>query len=99
MKANKFFAVAMAALAMVACKPSGDEPTGDKLDLSKTSLSLMVGEEQTVEATVVALPDTAKEKIGSISAPPTKASGVPCKPAGRSAISLLILSRTSVILS
>ena len=43
--------------------------------------------------------DTEKEKIGSISAPPTKASGVPCKPEGRSGISLLILSRTSVILS
>ena len=66
MKANKFFAVAMAALAMVACKPSGDEPTGDKLDLSKTSLSLMVGEEQTVEATVVADFTISDEKVAAL---------------------------------
>ena len=66
MKANKFFAVAMAALAMVACKPSGDEPTGDKLELSKTSLSLMVGEEQTVEATVVADFTISDEKVAAL---------------------------------
>ena len=64
MKANKFFAIAFAALTMVglnACKDNnnggdGNEPTKPdqeaELALDKTSLSLEVGEEATITATI-----------------------------------------------
>ena len=52
MKANKFFAVAMAALAMVACKPSGDEPTKDELTLSEKQMELKIGESKTLTANI-----------------------------------------------
>ena len=64
MKANKFFAIAFAALTMVglnACKDKnnggdGNEPTKPgqeaELALDKTSLSLEVGEEATITATI-----------------------------------------------
>ncbi len=60
MKANKFFAVALAALTMVgfnACKdkntPSeGGEDTEATLALDKTSISLEVGGEETITATI-----------------------------------------------
>lgn len=63
MKANKFFAVALAALTLVgfnACKPgqgggseNPDQPGQEaELALDKTSLSLEVGEESTITATI-----------------------------------------------
>lgn len=63
MKANKFFAVALAALTLVgfnACKPgqgggseNPDQPGQEaELALDKTSLSLEVGEEATITATI-----------------------------------------------
>ena len=64
MKANKFFAVALAALTLVgfnACKPGnngggGEEPTNEEatLVLNPTALTMTVGDEATVEATVEA---------------------------------------------
>ena len=53
MKANKFFAVAMAALALVACKPAGgDEPTKDELTLSEKQMELKIGESKTLTANI-----------------------------------------------
>ena len=59
MKANKFFAVALAALTMVgfnACKdkntPEGGGDTEATLALDKTSISLEVGGEETITATI-----------------------------------------------
>lgn len=49
MKMNKFFAVAMAALALVACQP-GEEPVKDVLKLNEDSHLLKVGESFTLEA-------------------------------------------------
>lgn len=55
MKANKFFAVALAALALVACNKKDDPtPQEDTLALNPTSLQLEVGEEGNIEATVAA---------------------------------------------
>ena len=53
MKANKFFAIALAALALVACnKPEPKPDEEGTLALNPTALSLNVGEEATIEATV-----------------------------------------------
>ena len=58
MKANKFFAVALAALTLVgvySCKPKPEPtPQEDALALNPTALSMKVGEEATIEATVTA---------------------------------------------
>lgn len=59
MKANKFFAMALAALTLVgfnACNDKKDDPTPqeDTLALNPTALSLKVGEEGNIEATVAA---------------------------------------------
>ena len=53
MKANKFFAVALAALTLVACNKKDDPtPTEDPLVLNPTSLSLNVDDEATVTANI-----------------------------------------------
>lgn len=51
MKANKFFAIALAALAFVACKPTNDDEV-TALELSKTSATIAVGETLTLTANV-----------------------------------------------
>ncbi len=77
MKANKFFAIALAALTMVglnACKDknggSGDEPSnpGQEADLAldKTSLSLEVGEESTITATITVAFETSAPAVASV---------------------------------
>ena len=50
MKANKIFAIALAALALVACKPDNNEVTA--LELSQTSATIKVGESLTLTANV-----------------------------------------------
>ena len=50
MKANKIFALALAALALVACKPDNNEVTA--LELSQTSATIKVGESLTLTANV-----------------------------------------------
>ena len=53
MKANKFFAVALAALTLVACNKKDDpQPGEDTLALNPTSLNLEVGDEATVTANI-----------------------------------------------
>ena len=53
MKANKFFAVALAALTLVACNKKDDpQPAEDTLALNPTSLNLEVGDEATVTANI-----------------------------------------------
>ena len=57
MNANKFFAVALAALTLVgfnACKPDDPNTEEDALALNPTSLQLEIGEQATIEATVAA---------------------------------------------
>lgn len=54
MKANKFFAVAMAALALVACKPGEKDPE-QKLSLDKTTLTLAVDESKDIKANIAAV--------------------------------------------
>lgn len=61
MKANKFFAVALAALTFVgfnACKPNPDDPQKPDeettLTLNPTALTMTVGDEATIESTVEA---------------------------------------------
>ena len=77
MKANKFFAIALAALTMVslnACKDknggSGDEPSNPDqeadLALDKTSLSLEVGEESTITATITVAFETSAQAVASV---------------------------------
>ncbi|MBO4454420.1 MAG: Ig domain-containing protein [Paludibacteraceae bacterium] len=71
MKANKFFAVALAALALVGCKQNGGntpEPTPqeDALVLNPTSLQLEVGENGTIEATVAATWATNNEAVATV---------------------------------
>ena len=51
MKANKIFAIALAALAFVACKPTNDDEV-TALELSKTSATIAVGETLTLTANV-----------------------------------------------
>lgn len=51
MKANKFFAVALAALTLVACNKK-DEPQKESLKLDPTSLTIKVGDEATITANV-----------------------------------------------
>ena len=50
MKANKIFAIALAALAFVACKPTNEDVTA--LELSQTSATIAVGETLTLTANV-----------------------------------------------
>ena len=53
MKANKFFAVALAALTLVACNKKDDPtPTEDPLTLNPTALNMEVGDEATVTANI-----------------------------------------------
>lgn len=53
MKANKFFAVALAALTLVACNKKDDPtPTEDPLVLNPTALNMEVGDEATVTANI-----------------------------------------------
>ena len=51
MKANKFFAVALAALTLMACNKK-DEPQKESLKLDPTSLTIKVGDEATITANV-----------------------------------------------
>lgn len=77
MKANKFFAIAFAALTMVglnACKENNgggsDEPSNPgqeaELALDKTSLSLEVGEEATITATIEVSFESAKPAVATV---------------------------------
>ena len=75
MKANKFFAVALAALTMVsfnACNnnnPGGDDPKPDEettLTLNPTALTLNVGEEATIAATVEATWTITDETVATV---------------------------------
>ena len=76
MKANKFFAVALAALTMVsfnACKGQnqggGDDPDPEKettLTLNPTALTLNVGEEATIAATVEATWTITDETVATV---------------------------------
>ena len=50
MKANKIFAIALAALALVACKPDNNDVTA--LELSQTSATIKVGKSLTLTANV-----------------------------------------------
>lgn len=50
MKANKIFAIALAALAFVACKPTNEDVTA--LELSQSSATIKVGESLTLTANV-----------------------------------------------
>ena len=51
MKANKFFAVALAALTLMACNKK-DEPQKESLTLTPTSMTLKVGETGTITANI-----------------------------------------------
>lgn len=77
MKANKFFAVALAALTLVgfnACKPgqgggseNPDQPGQEaELALDKTSLSLEVGEESTITATIEVSFESSKPAVVTV---------------------------------
>ena len=77
MKANKFFAVALAALTLVgfnACKPgqgggseNPDQPGQEAtLALDKTSLSLEVGEEATITATIEVSFESANPAVATV---------------------------------
>ena len=77
MKANKFFAVALAALTLVgfnACKPgqgggseNPDQPGQEaELALDKTSLSLEVGEEATITATIEVSFESSKPAVATV---------------------------------
>ena len=85
MKANKFFAVALAALTLVgfnACKQNGgggNDPDPEQettLTLNPTALSLTVGEEATIEATVEATWTITDETVATV---------VPANDGGKSA--------------
>ena len=55
MKANKFFAAAMAALTLVgfsACKPQNQPTGGDALELTETAIQMKVGETHQLQANV-----------------------------------------------
>ena len=64
MKANKFFAVALAALALMACDKK-NEPTQD-LTLNPTSLTLKVGENGTITASVAATWASNNEAVATV---------------------------------
>ena len=70
MKANKFFAVALAALTLgfVACKPDEPKPEEDALALNPTSLQLEVDEEGTIVATVAATWESSDAEVASVAA-------------------------------
>ena len=52
MKANKFFAIALAALAFVACNKTPETVEVEKVELDQKTLTLEVGQEATLVATV-----------------------------------------------
>ena len=64
MKANKFFAVALAALALMACDKK-NEPTQD-LTLNPTSVTLKVGENGTITASVAATWASNNEAVATV---------------------------------
>ena len=70
MKANKFFAIALAALTLgfVACNkdPEVDPQKEDALALNPTSLQLEVGEEGTIEATVTATWESSDAEVATV---------------------------------
>lgn len=65
MKANKIFAVALAALALVACNKK-DEPQQDPLKLEPTSLTLKVGETGQITANVGATWASNNEAVATV---------------------------------
>lgn len=72
MKANKFFAVALAALTLVgfnACKEKNNPEGGDEeatLALDKTSITLEVGGEETISATVAVSFESSNPTVASV---------------------------------
>ena len=70
MKANKFFAVALAALTLgfVACKPDEPKPEEDVLALNPTSLQLEVDDLGRIEATVAATWESSDAEVASVEA-------------------------------
>ena len=67
MKANKFFAVALAALALVACdKKNEPTPEEDVLTLSQTQVQLNVGEDVTVVATVACTWESSNPEVATV---------------------------------
>ena len=65
MKANKFFAVALAALALMACNKK-DEPKQDPLTLNPTSMTLKVGETGQITANVAATWASNNEAVATV---------------------------------
>ena len=65
MKANKFLAVALAALALMACNKK-DEPKQDPLKLEPTSLTLKVGETGQITANVGATWASNNEAVATV---------------------------------
>lgn len=65
MKANKFFAIALAALALMACNKK-DEPKQDPLKLEPTSLTLKVGETGQITANVGATWASNNEAVATV---------------------------------
>lgn len=65
MKANKIFAIALAALALMACNKK-DEPKQDPLKLDPTSLTIKVGESGTITANVAATWASNNEAVAKV---------------------------------
>lgn len=91
MKANKFFAVAMAALALVACKPQGGnepDPKPEGLTVTPDKAELEVGGTVTLEANVATVAWTAVSSTNSVelSASTGKSIVVTAKAAGAASV-------------
>lgn len=63
MKANKFFAVAMAAIALVACKPNGGNEPENELKLDQASINIEPEAEATLTATIACEFTVDNEKV------------------------------------
>ena len=91
MKANKFFAMALAALTLgfVACKPNEPKPEEETtLTLNPTSLQLEVGQEGTIEATVAATWVSSDAEVASVT---------PANDGGKSALVKALKEGSAVI--
>ena len=66
MKANKFFAIALAALTLVGFNACKNKNTAEALKLDPTSLSLTVGETATITATVAATWTSSADAIATV---------------------------------
>ena len=87
MKANKIFAVALAALALVACNKK-DEPKQDPLTLTPTSMTLKVGETGTITASVAATWASNNEAVATVA---------PGNDGGKSAIVTAVAEGNAII--